>query len=424
MTAKLESIAETAMVSKLPNGMTIALERLPYLRSASAGVWVRSGSGNETPRQSGLAHFLEHLFFKGTATRTTHELMSAVESRGGHLNAFTSREYTCLYVKMLDQDIHVGIEILADLIKNSLFSDLEKEKNVILEEIASIEDTPEDYVHDLLSQHHWPDHPMGRPISGTIESVSQLALDDVRAFYQDWYTPEEMFFVIAGNFDEERVLAQVQGEFGTLPARRAPQRHQPPVFRAGINPIARDIAQAHVCLAFPAPTVLEEERYTCELVSSILGGGSTSWLFERIREDEGLAYSIYTFNAFHASAGMLGVYAAIAPENLARAMELVYESLRRLRDDGISPEELEMNRQQLKGNMLMALESTSTRMSRMAKSLIYHDRIVSIDEIIQRLDAVTETDVQAHAQKAFKPQTTTVTVLGPVNGHVADRVLL
>lgn len=417
-------IEDTATVQKLSNGLTVAIERLPYLRSATAGIWVRAGSGDETAQQCGLAHFLEHLFFKGTTTRTTHQLMEAVEARGGHLNAFTSREYTCLYVKMLDKDIHIGIEILADLIKNSLFSELEKEKNVILEEIASIEDAPEDFVHDLLSENHWPNHPMGRPISGTIESVSGLVLEDVRKFYGDWYTPEEMIFAVAGNFDEQAVFDQVQREFEGLKPSPTPARHAAPAFNPGIFPVERDIAQAHVCLAFPAPTVLDEDRYACELVGSILGGGSTSWLFEKIREEEGLAYSIYTFNSFHRTAGMMGVYGAIAPENLPRVLELTYESLGRLRDEGVELAELEMNRQQIKGNMLMALESTSTRMSRMAKSLMYHGRVVPVDEIIQRLDAVTEQAVQRCAQEAFRQDRLNLTVLGPVNGHPLDGITL
>jgi len=415
---------EATAVHPLPNGLRIAIERLPHLHSATAGVWIKSGSANEQPHESGIAHFLEHLFFKGTETRTTHQLMSAIESRGGHINAFTSREYTCLYVKMLDRDIHIGIEILADLIKNSLFSDWEKERNVILEEIASIEDTPDEYVHDLLAEHHWPNHPMGRPISGTLQSVSALTLDHVRAFHRSWYTPGEMIVSIAGNFDEEAVLEQVKREFEGLPANPTPERTGPPEFVPGIHGIQRDIAQAHVCLAFPAPHVGDEQRFACDLASSILGGGSTSWLFEKIREEEGLAYTIYAFNSFHVTAGMLGVYAAVAPESYDLAMSLTFEALRKLRDEGVSTEELEMNRQQIKGNLLMALESTSARMSRMAKSLIYYDRIVSIDEVIERLDAVTREQVQGYAQRAFGPTNCTLTVLGPARGYDIEKIAL
>lgn len=266
---------------------------------------------------------------------------------------------------------------------------------------------------------------MGRPISGTLESVGALNLDDVREFHQAWYKPEEMIFSIAGNFNEAAVLEQVEREFSDLSSGAVPGRCAAPRFTGGLNPVERDIGQDHVCLAFPAPTVLDESRFDCEMMSSILGGGSTSWLFEKIREEEGLAYSIYTFNTFHASAGMVGIYAAIAPESLPKAMDLIYSALRRIRDEGVSTDELEMNRQHLKGSMLMALEGTSARMSRMAKSLIYHDRLVSIGEIIQKLDAVDVARVQACAQAAFRPETTTLTVLGPVNnGHWVDKIAL
>ena len=401
------------LLRTLDNGLTVALERLPFLRSATAGIWVKTGSVNEQPHESGLAHFLEHLFFKGTTTRSTHEIMKAIEGRGGHLNAFTSREHTCLYVKMLDDDIAVGIEILADLMKNSLFLDLEKEKNVILEEIASIEDTPDDYVHDLLAEHHWPDHPLGRPIGGTVESVSALSLDHVTSFFKNWYTPDQMVFSVAGNIVPEVVLRQVEAEFGSVAPGPHPAIFGPPTFQGGVNVIERDIAQDHVCLAFPACPVGTPERHACDLASSILGGGSTSWLFEKIREEEGLAYSIYTFTSFHQTAGMLGVYAAVAPESTRQALDLTFEAFRKLRDEGVSPEELEMNRQQIKGNMLMALESTSTRMSRMAKSLLYYGRIISVDEMMANLDAVTPEQIQRFAQQSFGAQTCALTILGP-----------
>ncbi len=271
--------SNSARVHVLDNGLTVSMECLPYLRSASVGVWVHTGSADERNGESGLAHFLEHLFFKGTKTRNVHELMAAVESRGGHLNAFTSREYTCLYVKTLDEHVPVAIEILADIVKNSLFCDLEKERNVILEEIASVEDTPDEYVFDLLAEYHWPNHPLGRSVSGSTESMLKLGLDEVKRFYDAWYRPNNLFFSIVGNLDETRVLDQVVSEFGELAPRELPPRHQPPVFRAGVHTVDRDVAQAHVCLSFPGPTLHDADRYVCDMVSSILGGGSTSRLF-------------------------------------------------------------------------------------------------------------------------------------------------
>jgi len=413
-----------ANVHRLENGLTVSMERLPYLRSASVGVWVHTGSADELDDENGLAHFLEHLFFKGTETRNVHDLMAAVESRGGHLNAFTSREYTCLYVKTLDEHVAVAIEILADIVKNSVFCDLEKERNVILEEIASVEDTPDEWVFDLLAEHHWPRHPLGRSVSGSTESMLRLGFDDVKRFYDTWYRPGNLYFSIAGNIDEAEVLAQVIAEFGGLPSRELPARHLPPVFQAGVNTVERDVAQAHVCLAFPGPTLHDSERYGCDMVSSILGGGSTSRLFEKIREDEGLAYSIYTFDSFYRTTGTVGVAATVAPQNYAKTLELTFAEIRRLCAEGVGEEELQMNREQIKGGLLMALESTFSRMSRMAKSLMYHGRIVTADEIIANVDAVTAEQVQDFARRTFTPENCALTVLGPTGGHAVERIPL
>jgi len=400
------------------------MEYLPYLHSFSAGVWIRAGSANETDAQTGLAHFLEHLLFKGTQTRNVHQLMEAIEGRGGQLNAFTSREYTCLYVKMLANHAHIGIEILADIFKNSLFGDWEKERNVILEEIASIEDTPDDHVHDLLSEFHWPDHPLGRPVSGTQQSVSALTRDDVVDFFGQWYQPENVVISIAGNFDALAVLEQIRNEFEGLRNTAVPGPCGAPAFHGGARQFERDISQVHLCMAFPGPALDSLERYTCDMLSSVLGGGSTSRLFERIREEEGLAYSIYTFYGFHRPTGMLGLYAAMAPDHFDRALDLICEELRRAGSETIPEEELDMHREQIKGNMLMALESTFTRMSRMAKSLMYYQRIVPIEEVLANFEAVTQADIQAMAQKTFTKDRCAMVVLGPGKDLAARRIAL
>ena len=415
---------DSLTIHRLDNGLTLCMEPLPYLRSATAGIWIRTGSANEGPEESGVAHFLEHLFFKGTKTRNVRQLMEAIEGKGGQINAFTSREYTCLYVKMLDEHIATGIEILADIFKNSRFCDVDKERNVVLEEIASIKDTPDEHVHDLLTEYHWPNHALGRPVSGHYDSVTSLTRNHVQAFYDTWYKPGGTFFSIAGHFDEDAVLRQAREELDGLAAAAMPARHAPPAFQEGIHIVDREIAQAHVCLAFPAPTLFEPERYRCEIVNSILGGGSTSRLFDRIREREGLAYAVYTFHSLCLAAGMTGIYAAVAPENYGRTLELIFEELRRLRDEPVSAEELAMNREQIKGNLLMALESTSSRMSRMAKNMMFYGRVIPVDELIRNLEAVTAEDVQAFAQKTFTPEHSALVVLGRTNKHQLDRIPL
>jgi predicted Zn-dependent peptidase len=405
-----------AQVTRLANGMTVAMERLPYLRSATVSVWIRSGSMHESPAENGIAHFIEHLLFKGTGTRTAHDLMDAIEGRGGHFNAYTSRGYTCYYIRILQEHVPIAIEVLADIVKNSIFCDMDKERGVILEEIASSEDTPDDLIHDLLTEYHWPSHALGRPIAGTEETVSNISKEMVLDFFGRGYAPANMFFVVVGNFDEAPVLAQIQAEFEPLPAGTHTDHGASPVFQSGAELHERDVSQSHLTLAFPAPALGTPDRYICDLTSTVLGGGSTSRLFERIREDEGLAYNIQSFHSFYPGAGVLGVYAAVAPENYARAMSLVYEEIRKLRDEGVRPDELEKNKEQLKGGMLMSLESTSARASRIGKCLMHYGRIIPVDEVLDELHKVTVADVQRFSQETFTVANTAHVVLGPEEG--------
>ncbi len=415
---------ETIRVHTLKNGFTVAMERLPYLHSASFGVWIKTGSAAEQPQEAGLAHFLEHLFFKGTETRNVHQIMSAIESRGGYLNAATSREYTTLYVRMLEQHVHVGIEILADILNNSTFTDYEKERGVILEEIASIEDTPDELAHDLLSEYHWPGHPLGRPVSGYAATVSVMEREDFLRFYRQWYTPGNMVFSIAGNFDEESVLRQVEDLFSFPRHNPPPAMDSAPAFQAGVKLFERPISQVHIGIAVPGPCATDDQRYTCNLLAGILGGGGTSRLFELIREQEGLAYSVYAYHTNHIPTGMMGVYEAVAPLNSKRALDLTFKELRRLREERVSEEELERSREQLKGSMLMALEGTHTRMARMAKGLLFKGKITPVEEIVANIDAVTVEDICLFAREFFKRDCCALVLLGPSNTHVPDEVPL
>ncbi|NIA15618.1 MAG: insulinase family protein [Nitrospiraceae bacterium] len=415
---------ENVVVRKLDNGLTVTLERLPYLRSATAGVWIRTGSANERKAQCGISHFLEHLFFKGTKSRTARQIIEDVESRGGHLNAFTSREYTCIYAKTLDDHIATAIEVLADVVKNSTFRDLEKERNVILEEIASVEDVPEDYAYDLLARQMWPDHALGRPISGYQDTVSNIIVDDVRAYYEGWYRPRNIFFSIAGNFDENAVVGQVCREFGDLTPRRSRKGSKSPEFSRGVMNVERPITQNHLCVGFPGPSATDPERYTYDVLCSALGGGSTSRLFQRIREDEGLAYAIYSCHSAYVKAGTFSVYAAVAPENFGKTAALSFEEIRRFREEPMTQEELNTTREHMKGSMLMALEGTFNRMSRMARSMMFHRRYVSVEEVLDALDGVTVKDIQKVAADLFRPERCAMVVLGPANPDGTQEVML
>ncbi|MEA3365766.1 MAG: pitrilysin family protein, partial [Candidatus Hydrogenedentes bacterium] len=352
MVRTFSPVVETGQqVRTLENGITFLTERLPHLRSVSVGVWIKTGSASEPPHLSGISHFLEHLFFKGTTTRTARQLMEAIESRGGHLNAYTSREYTCLYAKTLDTHLATAVEILGDILCDSQFYDFEKERNVILEEIASNQDIPEEHVHDLFMGGVFPKHSLGTPITGTEASVSAITLDDVRAHYATWYHPENIIVSVAGNFDEHEVLDLAEKAFAPLETGSTPEVpvYEAPSFGAGITKFPRKMGQSHYCIGFPGPTTDDPTRYVYDLLSNALGGGSTSRLFDRIREQEGLSYAIYTFQSAYYRAGLLGIYAAVAPENLDRTLALTFEEIRGIRDKQISLRELDQNREQLKG---------------------------------------------------------------------------
>lgn len=400
-------------IHRLDNGFTVAMERLPHVHSATLGIWVKTGSAAETPREAGLAHFLEHLFFKGTKTRSAHQIMDAIERRGGYINASTSREYTNLYIRMLEEHVGEGVEVLFDILNNSRFSDIEKERGVILEEIAAVDDTPDELAHDLLSEYHWPDHPLGRPVSGYAKTVSAFVASDFTRFYDTWYTPSNMVFSIAGKFDEDEVLRAVEEAMQGKTDNPAPAMEGAPRFQAGVKTVERPISQAHIGIAFPGSSATDDDRFRCSMLTGILGGGGTARLFETIREREGLAYSVFAYHTNHIHAGMLGIYEAVAPQNCQRALELTFQELRQIREAPVRKEELECARQQLKGSMLMAFEGTHARMSHMAKGLLFRDRVTPIQEMIADMDAVTVENLLEFARTRLVRDSCAMLMLGP-----------
>ncbi len=406
--------SKSAIVHRLENGLTVALEPLPYVHSVSIGIWIKTGSVNEKAAQAGISHFLEHLLFKGTPTRTSRQIVEAIEGRGGHINAFTSREYTCVYARVLHEEASHAVGVLADVARHSQFNDLEKERNVILEEIASGEDVPEDYIHDVFTELLWPKHALGRPVAGYCKTVEKLTLEDFQTYHSKTYTPGNMVVSVAGRFDPGVMQRVIEDAMGDMPAAKNPPTPKAPKPNAGATWVARENThQAHLCFGFPGVTTNAKNRFTYDLLCSALGGGSTSRLFERIREDEGLAYSVYSFNYAYPTGGLFGVYAAIAPENLDLAAKICFEECRDLATKPMKAAELNMNRELLKGGLLMALESTFNRMSRMAKSLMYHDRLVPVQEVVDHIDAVTAEEITACAADLFQKNQCALTALGP-----------
>ena len=408
-------------IHTLPNGLRVVAEHLPYVHSVSVGVWIKTGSANESAEIAGISHFLEHMLFKGTPTRSSRDLMEIVESRGGHMNAFTSKEYTCLYIKTLSQHLESGLDVLSDIIKNCIYSDLEKERNVILEEIASGIDVPDEHIHDLIAEKVWPSHPLGRPIAGSHETVSNTHLEHIKTYKEHWYCPENMLLSIVGQFDETAIMDQFENFFGDMAEGTIDHVWDTPTAQSGLVWEERDIAQNHLLLSFPGTSVYGDKRYHFDMLSSVFGGGSTSRLFDSIREEAGLAYSIYSYNSIYSQTGALGVYAAIAPENLGQTLGLISDEMKKLQDEVIGEDELNSNREQLKGGLLLALEGTFNRMSRMARSMMFHNRILTTDEILESVDAVTAEGIQTLAQETFTDEVAAIAVLGPkaIEGDVS-----
>lgn len=415
-------LEENIRTHTLSNGIRLFTKKIPYLFSVSLGIWVPVGSASEPEGKEGLAHFLEHLFFKGTKTRTTRDIMEAIECKGGQINAFTTQEYTCFYIKTLTEHLSLAIEILSDILKNSTFKEIDKERNVILEEISLLEDTPEDIILDLFHQFVWQKHPLSRPILGTARSIKHLTKHDITSFYKKVYSAQNIIITAVGNFNEEELLHNFQHWFHDFPKKTIRKRKDPmPIFHTGIKHHSRNISQMHLCLGYPAPSMTDKERFICELASNILGGGSTSRLFYRVREQEGLAYNIFSFHDLFRDAGTFGVYAGVAPENFRAVVRIILDEIKKLRETPISETELDLYRQELKGELLMAHEHAETHMTRIGKSIIYHNHILSIQEILLSLDQITPSQIRQFFCKYCTSTNIALVSLGPAKQKLSHK---
>lgn len=391
---------------RLPNGLSLLTESMPHVRSVSIGVWLRLGSRNEAARVNGISHFIEHLLFKGTANRTAREIALAMDSVGGHMDAFTSKEYTCFYAKVLDERVPVALDLLADIVQRPLFeaTELERERKVVLEEIRMVADTPDELVYDLFSQLFYPDHSLGRPIQGTEASVGALTRRQLLAFFRQAYRPENMLIVAAGNLKHARLARQVKEAFAGLTKRQGSAARKVARPRPGggmVTRTKRELEQLHLLLGLPAFAENLKQRYPLFVLNSILGGTMSSRLFQRIREERGLVYTVYSGVNSFADAGFLNVYAATRPEKGAEVLNLVRQELRDLRDNGPTKDEVRVAKENLKGSMMLGLESTNSRMSNLARQQIYYGRQLTLAETLAGLDAVTPRQVQGLAKRLF-----------------------
>nr|WP_246401742.1 pitrilysin family protein [Jiangella mangrovi] len=405
----------------LPGGLRIVTEAVPTVRSVAFGIWVGVGSVDEQLTEAGATHYLEHLLFKGTPKRTALDISAAIESVGGEINAFTAKEFTCYYARVLDTDLPLAVDVVSDMVTSSLIApaDVESEREVVLEEIAMRDDDPSDAVHDLLATRMWGDSPLGRSILGTVESITGMARDTVNDYYRRHYLARNMVVAVAGNVRHDEVVALVEKAFGEAgfldssdePAAPRTGGEAPPAGQ-GVTLLHRPTEQANVVLAVPGLARNDERRFALGVLNAALGGGMSSRLFQEVRERRGLAYSVYSYAAQHAAGGLLGVYVGCQPKKVDQVLELCRTVLADVVAGGITPEELARGKGQARGGLVLGLEDTSARMSRLAKAELVYDELPSVDELIARVDGVSIDQVSDLA-RALLPATPTLAVVGP-----------
>ncbi len=408
-----------------PNSLVLITERMPNIRSVALGVWLKKGSRHETEELNGISHFIEHLLFKGTETRTAQDIALIIDSVGGQMDAFTTKEYTCFYFKVLDEHLDIAIDLLSDIVRRPRFlpEEIEKERKVIYEEIKMVDDTPDELVYDLFNGSFWKGHPLGRPIQGTLESVSGMTTSQLTTFFRDSYQPGNLLVTAAGNLDHDRLAASIRELFAPLRNGTPTAVLAPPKNRAQI--VVREkkeLGQLHLCLGVPGYPLPHARRYEQHVLNTLLGGTMSSRLFQHIREERGLAYSVFSsVNAF-LDAGNLMVYAATSPESGREVVELILEEFRQIKQAPVGGKELQMARDHLKGSLMLSLESSSSRMSNLARQEVYFGRQFTLSEILEGIDQVTREDVQELARDLFDPGCCTLAVLGKTSGLRLDQV--
>jgi len=420
----LQSTARQIEREVLPNGVRIVTEPMPYVRSVSLGVWIGSGSRIEHGPENGISHFIEHMVFKGTTHRSAEDIARSVDSVGGGLDAFTSKELVSFNTKILDEHVPIAFDVLSDLVLNPLFreDDIEKEKSVILEEIKMEADQPEFVLHEAFISNFWKGHGLGKPILGTKDTVKKFGREMLCDYYNRVYSPKNILVTAAGNLDHDRIVQLVREKFGgvpdrgTLPSDSIPKSHAPIVLKK-----KESLEQVHIALGVPAYPLAHRARFPLYVLNTVLGGGMSSRLFQNIRERQGLAYAVYSELNLFSDTGCLTVYAGTAVETARQVVDCVIQEFRQLRDERIGEDELRRSKDHLKGSLMLSLESTSSRMSNLARQELYFDRFLSLDEMLESIEAVTRDQVRDTAQEFFQTGNIALAMLGRLGNSPIDR---
>ncbi len=408
----------------LPNGLTILTERMEHVRSVAMGVWIRAGSRHEVAELNGISHFVEHMVFKGTETRSAQRIAREVDAIGGNLDAFTGKETICFNIKVLDEHVPTALDVLSDLVLHPVFAeqDILRERGVILEEIKMDEDNPDYLVHEIFTQNFWKGHPLGKPILGTKETVGRLEQAKLFGYYGDRFRGGNVVFTAAGNLDHQSFVDEVRRRFEAMPAGMPQDTSVPPTTTARI--ILRNkksLEQVQLCMGVPSLPISSDRRYCALLLNTVLGGGMSSRLFQTVREERGLAYSIYSDLSPFKDTGMLCVYAGTSSSKAVQMIQLITDEFRRLKDEPVAADELRRTKDQLLGNIILSMESTGARMSNLARQEMYFEHFFGIDEVMQRVESVTAEQVQELAKELFSPERIAVTMLGRLDGIKVGR---
>lgn len=404
---------------KLSNGLTVITEQMQHIRSASIGIWLQTGSRDEDAEWNGISHFIEHMVFKGTKHRTAEEIARQVDSIGGNMDAFTAKECICFNVKVLDEHVPTALDILSDLVLNPVFDagDIARERGVIMEEIKMDEDNPDYLVHEIFTQNFWKDHPLGKPILGTKETVKRFERDAVLDAYTHRFAPGNIIVSAAGNLDHDPFVELVKAKFEHMtPQSNGFHSTAPKTFSRIILRNKKALEQVQLCIGVPAHPIAHAKRHAGYILNTLLGGGMSSRLFQNIRERQGLAYSIYSDLNPYRDTGCLAVYAGTSLASASKVVQSVVQEFRKIKTEVVPEEELRRAKAQLKGSLMLSLESSTSRMSNLARQEMYFERFYDLDELIERIEAVTVEDLTNLANEFFKPESVAVTVLGNLNG--------
>lgn len=400
----------------LDNGTTIVTERVPGVRSVTLGFWIAIGSRDEAADENGMSHFIEHLLFKGTKSRTAQDISQTFDTLGAELNAFTTKEFTCFYTRLLDDHLPIGVEVLSDMLQNSTFKEehIDFERQVVLEEIAMYEDTPDEQIHDLFTAALWGDHPLGKQVIGSIGTVSVFGPQKIKAFFNKHYTPGNMVIAAAGNLDHDSFVEMVKKYYDSEASKRREEVEVKPDVRHSVSVIRKKTEQVHLCYGTEALDARHPDRFALSVLDNIIGGGMSSRLFQKIREERGLAYSVYSYHMLYKDSGSMTIYAGTRPANVNEVLSIIDGDIKNIKLNGVTDEELSRAKEHLKGQLVLGLESTKNRMTRLGRSVMGSGEILAVDDLVNRVNDVDKSQIMRLANKLFDKEKMVLTVIGPI----------